>query len=113
MENGWRGRTLAARAFSSCSIITSPIWIMPMRRDRVVPLRVYPATLQAHVRPLLRRYLPLGRVDLLVQPGLAMQPRFRPRPADILHDRLVTDQRLSGPVAADRAKQPVFDQVPL
>jgi hypothetical protein len=55
----------------------------------------------------------LYRVLLGVQAGTAMPDCFRPRRADVLQDRLVTDQRLTRPVAADRPKHPMFDEVPL
>src|SRR5947209_8359677 len=84
-----------------------------MRVDRVVQLGPYPFPLQPYAGLVLGWHAMLYWVLLRVQAGTAMKDRFRPRRADVLQDRLVTDQRLARPVAADRPKQPVFDGVPL
>src|SRR3954468_23820753 len=98
---------------SSCPRITSPIPAMAMRIDRVVQLRLHWASLQPHPGFFLSGGAPLRRVVLPVQARTAMEARFRPGRADVLQDRLVTDQRLAAPVGADRTKHPVLDRVPL
>ena len=55
----------------------------------------------------------LGRILLCIQPRTTSKPGFRPRRADVLQDRLVTDQGLPSPVVANPAEQAVLDRVPL
>ena len=98
---------------SSCPRITSPIRAMAMRVDRVVQLGSHGAPLQPHSGLFLSGCTPPRRVVLPVHARTAMEARFRPSRADVLQDRLVTDQGLAAPVLADRAKHPVLDRVPL
>src|SRR5438132_8957260 len=98
---------------SGCKRITSVIPTMTMRVNRVVQLGPYRASLEPHARLLLGCHALLVRVFFRIQASTATKSCFRSRRADVLQDRLVTDQRLPCPVVADRAKQPMFDQVPL
>ena len=59
------------------------------------------------------RELQSGFVSGLVQVCLAAQPSLRFCSANELEDRLIADQRLAGPVAADPRKQAMLNWVPL
>src|SRR5690242_17233493 len=102
----------ARQGFSGCKSIASPILAMTMRVERVVQLGTYGFPLQPHPCLLLGCHALFYRVLFLVQAGTAMKDRFCPRGTDVFQDRLVADQRLAGPVGADRPKQLVLDRVP-
>jgi hypothetical protein len=55
----------------------------------------------------------LGRVAVLIQPGVDLQPGARGRSGDQVDDRLVAGQRLAAPVDRDVAEQAVLDPIPL
>src|SRR5262249_37854290 len=84
-----------------------------MRLDGVVPLGEYLPPPQPHARLLLRPDAAARLVGPRVQAGTTVEALPRPRPADVLQDRLVIPQRLARPVAADQAEHPVVDRVPL
>src|SRR4051794_8545327 len=86
---------------------------MTVRVNRVVQLGPDRASLEPHARLLLGCHALLVGVLFGVETGTATQSRCRSRRADVLQDRLVTDQRLARPVGADPPEQPVLDRVPL
>src|SRR4051794_35641375 len=86
--------------------------MITVRPDRVVPVGQDRARLEPYPGFVLGSGALTGRVVFPVQTGTATKPGFRSRRADELDDPLVTDQRLSGPVAADQAEHAVLDRVP-
>src|SRR5262249_48590088 len=89
-----------------------PQWARAMRPDRVVPLGQHPAGVAPDPGLVLWADPLPRRVVLAIPAGTATKPRLRPRRADILQHRLVADQGLPFPVAADHAEHAVLDRVP-
>jgi hypothetical protein len=84
-----------------------------MRRDRVVPLGKNWTRLDPDSGEFFRSHALSRRVFLSIKESAAAKACFRPGCANILHDRLVADQRLACPVVADGTEQFMFDRVPL
>src|SRR4051794_33729670 len=102
----------ASSSISHRSTTTSAVIMTAMRPDCVVQAGQHPVRLDPHPGLVLWGGALPGRVFLPVQAGTATKPTLRSRRPDELDDRLVTDQRLPGPVAADQAEHAVFDRVP-